>query len=712
MAADAEVGSELLAAALSYAARGWAVFPLHTPTTTGTCDCRRACGSVGKHPRTRNGLKDASTDPAKIRGWWETWPAANVAIATGRGLVVLDVDGAHDGEESLADLVRALGPLPPTVECLTGSGRHLYFTTGVEIRPSAGVLGRGLDVRGDGGYVVAPPSLHRTGRRYAWEASGDPEEVSLAPLPPRWVERLTRKLRVVREPGAAGEAFPEGQRNDALFRMGRSLRARGLSEAAIAAALQVENETRCVPPLDPREVEAIARSAAAVPPGWSPEVQEEVAQREARRARDEARTRVGGIPQEDAPATAGGAVAPGDDWRENLGRTPQGAIRNTYANLCAVLRGMYGRELVFDQMRQQVYLGPSPVDDRQMGVVRERIERDLGFSPQVQNLWLALLVVGREREVHPVRDYLRSLAWDGTERLPTVSARTLGAPDPLSAMLVQRWFLGAAARALRPGCKQDTALVLVGDQGVKKSTWFATLASPWFTDTQVDLRNKDAFQQCAGNWIIEWGEIERVTSKHQAADIKSFLSSREDDFRVPYARSFVKVPRTSAVVGSTNQTEFLEDPTGSRRFWCVDVKVPKIDVETVARERDQLWAEAVVQVDAGFRWWLEAEEDRAREEAAAVHTVEDPWATAISRWLARQDRRDHTAEEVLSGALDIPKRDQSKSFTMRVGAILRGLGWDRRKHRPLRDGRRLEPCWCWFAADFVEQEEGEDAPYP
>jgi hypothetical protein len=107
-----------------------------------------------------------------------------------------------------------------------------------------------------------------------------------------------------------------------------------------------------------------------------------------------------------------------------------------------------------------------------------------------------------------------------------------------------RWFLSAAARPLRPGCKVDTALVLVGPQGARKSSVFSALAGEWFSDTHVDLASKDAFLQLAGTWIMEWGEIERVTSRKGADEIKAFLSSKTDKYRPPYGRSVVEIPRS------------------------------------------------------------------------------------------------------------------------------------------------------------------------
>lgn len=178
-----------LDAALAYARRGWPVFPCHSPAPRpGGCSCGRAdCASPAKHPRVAGGLKAATTDDATVRTWWARWPSANVAVRTGResGLFVVDVDPDHGGEESLERLVALHGPLPPGRAVRTGSGGlHLHFAhPGGVVRNSAGTkLGAGLDVRGDGGYVVAPPSRHSSGGLYA-AASG----CTTVPRAPTWL---------------------------------------------------------------------------------------------------------------------------------------------------------------------------------------------------------------------------------------------------------------------------------------------------------------------------------------------------------------------------------------------------------------------------------------------------------------------------------------------------------------------------------------------
>ena len=188
---DAPDPRHLVEVALRYADHGWPILPLHTPRPRG-CSCTAAdCGSAGKHPRTGRGLHDASTDPDQIRAWWTRWPDANVGVATGASsrLLVFDVD-LPDGPTSLARLEADHRDLPPTCEQRTGSGgRQLLFAhPGGTVGNRARLL-PGIDVRGDGGYIVVPPSIHPTGSRYQWQGRIPPAE------PPGWLLTLLDRSR-------------------------------------------------------------------------------------------------------------------------------------------------------------------------------------------------------------------------------------------------------------------------------------------------------------------------------------------------------------------------------------------------------------------------------------------------------------------------------------------------------------------------------------
>jgi hypothetical protein len=177
-------------AALEYAARGWSVFPCHTPTCDG-CSCGRGdCPSTGKHPRTRNGVHDATTERATVAAWWRRWPQANIGVATGAtsGIVVIDLDARHGGDEAWRTLTGDRTPIEAPV-VTTGAGWHLWFAhQGSPVSNSVGRLGAGIDVRGDGGYVIVPPSLHHSGRRYRWRR---PPREQL-PVLPDWLEAACR----------------------------------------------------------------------------------------------------------------------------------------------------------------------------------------------------------------------------------------------------------------------------------------------------------------------------------------------------------------------------------------------------------------------------------------------------------------------------------------------------------------------------------------
>jgi hypothetical protein len=177
----------LLETALAYAKRGWRVFPLHT-ATNGGCSCGKDCGKDrGKHPRVKDWPHVATTDPEQIRRWWTRWRGANIAVLTGKssGVVVIDIDPRNGGALTWEDLEAEHGKFPDTVESLTGGGgQHLFYQhPGGEVHRWPDTLGPGVDIKADGGYIVAPPSRHASGRQYEWEASSHPDNVAIAPLP-------------------------------------------------------------------------------------------------------------------------------------------------------------------------------------------------------------------------------------------------------------------------------------------------------------------------------------------------------------------------------------------------------------------------------------------------------------------------------------------------------------------------------------------------
>jgi Bifunctional DNA primase/polymerase, N-terminal/AAA domain/IclR helix-turn-helix domain len=263
----------LLEAALEIAGRGWPVFPCHTIRKDGRCSCGEECGkSAGKHPRTEHGLKDATTSEKIIRAWWRTWPDANLALATGgTAPEVLDADLKEtvSGLETLADLQLKHGPMPDTLSQHTGGGGRQYF-----FKPSGKVRNKvafapGLDTRGTGGYVIIPPSLHKSGKRYQW-ANGITE---LAHWPAWLLEEILRGQSKA-DPGKSDRldplqvlaGVPEGQRDTRLFQYACRLRAKDMAREE-AEVLVLQAAANCRPAFPEQDALAKVERAWNYKPG-------------------------------------------------------------------------------------------------------------------------------------------------------------------------------------------------------------------------------------------------------------------------------------------------------------------------------------------------------------------------------------------------------------------------------------------------------------
>jgi len=272
-------------AATQYAAKGWAVIPLHS-IQDGDCTCGKADCSPGKHPRTAHGLNDAARDHSTIADWWREWPDANVGIVTGAdsGIVVIDIDTRHGGKESLKELEAEFGQLPVTVESVTGGGGcHIFFQ-----HPGGTIKNRtnirpGIDVRGDGGYIVAPPSNHDSGDVYRWDEGRAPDESEIASMP-GWLLQLVKSdpvanhtcngaptsngllLQRAQQYAARVDDVGEGSRNDAAFSIAGHIAAivddhgNRLPEPLIIDVLQPWNQ-RNIPPLSDQELQQCVSSA-------------------------------------------------------------------------------------------------------------------------------------------------------------------------------------------------------------------------------------------------------------------------------------------------------------------------------------------------------------------------------------------------------------------------------------------------------------------
>lgn len=262
--------NQLFDAALRYADSGWRVFPLHG-IVAGQCTCGLKCDSPGKHPRTKQGLKDATVDMDLIESWWTRWPESNIGIATGpeSGLWVVDIDNKRSvevghrlvgvGDHSIAEMEYEHDPFPETWIVETGGGgRHLYFSWTPGCGGNRASLRPGIDIRGDGGYVVAPPSVHASGHLYRHEDEG------VLPVPaPVWLLEIAAHERTTADAIGFDEQVGEGGRNQFLHDIGaRYRREYGFSDFQIYGLLQSHNTRQCQPPLGADEVSRIATNVS------------------------------------------------------------------------------------------------------------------------------------------------------------------------------------------------------------------------------------------------------------------------------------------------------------------------------------------------------------------------------------------------------------------------------------------------------------------
>ncbi len=375
--------------------------------------------------------------------------------------------------------------------------------------------------------------------------------------------------------------------------------------------------------------------------------------------------------------------------------TPQ-AITKTFASLCYILRHdkrIIPEPLEWNEMLHGPTIGGEPVDDATAAGIREKIELTIqdskgkGLRFSAADIDQALPYVAQERPYNPVREYLQSLEWDGVERLDSVAEDILGAErTPIHQTMVRKWFISAAARALDPGCKVDTVLILYGPQGAGKSTFFAEIAGEaWFTDSPIDIESRDAMMILRRVWVLEWSELEAMQRARDVGTVKAFLSSRSDTFRPPYGKHLVTAQRHCVIVGTTNDEGFLADPTGNRRYWVLPVG-PSVDIELLRQQRTQLLAEAVHRFRSKEAWWLTREEEAELTKAQKRFERRDPWDELVEGFV---DRRltPFSIAEVLEKAIEKPAGQWTRADENRVGSVLKRLGYETK--RSWVDGKRV-----------------------
>ncbi len=314
----------------------------------------------------------------------------------------------------------------------------------------------------------------------------------------------------------------------------------------------------------------------------------------------------------------------------------------------------------------------------------------------------AALRVAKENPVNPPREYLSRLKWDGKSRLDTWLTYYLGAdeqPAEYLALVGAKWLIGAVSRVFAPGCKFDTVLILEGLQGLGKSMALRALATfggqDFFLDSVGDIRSKDTLMTMQGKLIVEIAELASF-KKTENEEIKAFITRQVDEYRPPYGRTVLKRPRYFVLAASTNEVEegYLTDETGGRRYW--PVKCGAIDIESVRRDSEQLWAEAVVRYRAGERTWLTRDEAVFSTQEQKQRFVEDAWQERIGELIRHEF---HARVDEVLAKLELKPKDVNNLVKKRVKNSLRQLGWV--------ETRRQGEGRVWRPARLVNREKAD-----
>ena len=365
-------------------------------------------------------------------------------------------------------------------------------------------------------------------------------------------------------------------------------------------------------------------------------------------------------------------------------------------DLIDLLRQQLGGTLRWNVFSQRIELDTRPIEHIEHFYLQLS---EQGIKASKELAADALHKVALENPYDPVREYLEHVADQVPpaciDNLSTAYLRPQDQPGSLYDAMLKATLVAAVRRVFEPGSKHDSACVLMGPQGCGKSTFWRNLGGPWFSDALRDVSSRDDLMVLHRSWIMEWAELDHITGRKHAGQIKAFLTQQTDTFRAPYARSTEDYPRRCIIVGSTNRdTGFLVDDTGNRRFWVIPVAVPThIPVDELLLERDAIWSAAVAAYRAGEPNHLPRSLAAQVDLENLTYLVDSPWKAAIEDWLGapRNAGRLITSELLLTEAIGKPVERQTRADQMQVAQLLRDLGFQ--KKRTTLEGRQK---WVFF----------------
>ena len=668
--------ASMLDAALWYARHGWAIFPLHTPTlgADGVCvGC--SCGyrgdltkhSTGKHPRTKKGVQDATTDEATVRRWWELWPEANIGAHCGAsGFVALDLDSYKEnygGEQLLKNEDQE------TVTALTGGGgTHLLYAMpdGLKLGNQEGKLPDGVNVRGWGGYIVLPPSMHQSGRRYAWEEGYKPNQRALSPLPEH-ILTLLQPAQAAKggQPGDLKRwSLPEkithligrgdhSDRSKADWIVAKELVKAGATDQEIATIFH-SHPIGTMGKLAAKNEHGETYLAATI----------SKARADVEAEKDQAENQEDANPQEHHRAT----------WVD-------------YIRACDQM----GYSFRLNELNDKPEVNGEMLTDVIEAQLLSRLHAlGLGGADIARR---AFITEAAQRRYHPVKEYLDGLTWDGQDHIAALSRYFEDGHDLISyadgsqrtvfhAWLL-RWLVGSVARVREHA--QNAMLVLDGKQDAGKSyfvKWLCPL-DKLHIEGAIRPEDKDYFGYLSTKWVWEVSELGATMRRADREALKAFITLQDVTYRAAFGRYDVTKPALASFIGTVNfEGALLADTTGNRRFRPVEIV--SID-QSYSQNIDvtQVWAQAGALYRSGERGRLTPEERIMHAIITETYEVEDPlegYVRQVFR-IAPENRSMFTLTTTIIDKLRTfaGLKENPKAAAMQLAPVMHKLGL--RKHR-------------------------------
>lgn len=382
-----------------------------------------------------------------------------------------------------------------------------------------------------------------------------------------------------------------------------------------------------------------------------------------------------------------------DHWSRRLDRNDNGKVRPTFKNCKLMLINAVPDAILLGRNEfasQDYWLTDTPWGSKAGEVISDSsilgakdwciTSRNVEFTLNTLNETVMHLA-GLKRW-HPVRDYLKTLNWDGVDRSSTwlkVFGKAKG-PEPYLSDVSRKVLVAMVARVMNPGCKFDHVLILEGHQGIGKSSLVRALAGDWFSDVPLNIGDKDGIMAMQSKWVIELGELSTM-SRTDVDALKAFVTQTHDRMRPPYGRRMEEYPRQSIFIGTTNNDSYLKDPTGARRFWPVELG-EGVDWNALAEVRDQLFAEA-------YGYYMLEEplylENKLSQELATYEqhgrTIRDEWGSIIREILNSEswELKEFEIADLAKRMQDVGAHKLSPADVQRISNCLRALGYKKRR---------------------------------